>query len=195
MDSSIWAVLLLCVALLLIFAEVLIPSGGLIFLTSMVFLAAALWSAWQAWWPSHPIAWWLFVLSAILLLPTSVGAAIYVWPYTPIGKMMEPPTQEEVTPYAAEQRRLSALIGQTGEALSPLSPGGIIRVAGERIHAVTEGMIVESGQSIKVLGVQGNRLLVRPWTTAAETTAAHGAAHDAPLGAEPAPLDFDLPPG
>ena len=101
-------------------------------------------------------------MGALVLLPASVAAAIQVWPHTPMGKMMEPPTAEEVTPYVEEQRRLSRLIGQIGETVTPLNPAGIILIGGERVHCFSEGLVVDRGTDVRVLAVQGNRLLVRP---------------------------------
>lgn len=162
MDPWFLAVLLLLLSMALLFAEVLIPSGGLLFFGSMVALGCAVWSAWSAWWYTNPIMFWSFVMGALVLLPASVAAAIQVWPHTPMGKMMEPPTTEEVTPYVEEQQRLSRMIGQVGETVTPLNPAGIVLLAGERVHCFSEGLVVDSGTKVRVLAVQGNRLLVRP---------------------------------
>jgi membrane-bound ClpP family serine protease len=197
MDPAIWAVILLLISLVLLFAEVLIPSGGLIFLASMVFLAAAIWSAWSAWWEAYPVIWWVFVASIIVLLPASVSAAIFVWPHTPIGKMAEPPTEAEVTAFAEEQKRLAQLIGQVGETLTPLSPAGITRVGGQRVHSLSEGMIVPRGTAVRVLAVQGNRVVVRRAEAAGGESAADKSLPAGPETGptEVSPLDFDLPPG
>lgn len=147
--------------MVLLFAEVLIPSGGLLFFGSMVALGCAVWSAWTAWWYTNPIIFWSFVMGSLVLLPASVAAAIQVWPHTPMGKQMEPPTAEEVTPYVAEQQRLGRLIGQIGETVTPLNPAGIVLIAGERVHCFSEGLVIDRGTRVRVLAVQGNRLLVR----------------------------------
>lgn len=162
MDPWFLAVLLLLLSMVLLFAEVLIPSGGLLFFGSMVALGCAVWSAWTAWWYTNPIMFWSFVMGSLVLLPASVAAAIQVWPHTPMGKMMEPPTAEEVTPYVEEQLRLSQLIGQIGETVTPLNPAGMVLISGERVHCFSEGLVVDRGTRVRVLAVQGNRLLVRP---------------------------------
>jgi membrane-bound serine protease (ClpP class) len=161
MDPWFLAVLLLLLSMVLLFAEVLIPSGGLLFFGSMVALGCAVWSAWSAWWYANPIMFWSFVMGSLVLLPASVAAAIQVWPHTPMGKLLEPPTAEEVTPYVQEQQRLSRLIGQVGETVTPLNPAGIVLISGERVHCFSEGLVVDRGTKVRVLAVQGNRLLVR----------------------------------
>lgn len=172
MDPWFLAVLLLILSMALLFAEVLIPSGGILFFASMVALGCAVWSAWSAWWYSNPVLFWSFVMGALVLLPSSVAAAIQVWPHTPMGKMMEPPSTEEVTPYVAEQQRLSKLIGQFGETVTPLNPAGMILINGERVHCFSEGLIIERGMKVRVLAVQGNRLLVRTATSNDTSTVA-----------------------
>jgi membrane protein implicated in regulation of membrane protease activity len=112
---------------------------------------------------------WSFVMGALVLLPASVGAAIQVWPHTPMGKMLEPPTNEEVTPFAAEQQRLGNLVGKFGDTVTPLNPAGMLQIAGERLHCFSEGPIVERGVRVRVLAVQGNRLMVRMATDKEQT--------------------------
>ena len=172
MDPWFLAVLLLLLSMVLLFAEVLIPSGGLLFFGSMIALACAVWSAHNAWWYANPLLFWMFVVGALILLPASVAAAIQVWPHTPMGKHLEPPTSEEVTPFVVEQQRLSRMIGQVGETVTPLNPAGIVLIAGERVHCFSEGLIVERGVRVRVLAVQGNRVLVRPSTSPPGSTAA-----------------------
>jgi membrane-bound serine protease (ClpP class) len=54
------------------------------------------------------------------------------------------------------------LVGQTGTALSNLRPSGIALIGGKRVDVVTEGGMVERGASVKVLAVEGLRVVVRP---------------------------------
>lgn len=54
------------------------------------------------------------------------------------------------------------LVGQTGTALSNLRPSGTAMIGGRRVDVVTEGGMVERGAPIKVLAVEGLRVVVRP---------------------------------
>jgi membrane-bound ClpP family serine protease len=192
--SSIWAVMLLLFAALLLFAEVFIPSGGIIFALSMCCLGLAGYSAWIAWWEHYPFLWWSFVASVVVLLPSAIAAALYVWPHTPIAKGMEPPTEEEVTPYLAEQKRLEKLLGQIGETVTPQNPGGMTRVAGQRVHSLSEGMIIDQGEPVRILAVRGNRVLVRQVPRGTEQAPTESVPDDAQFGSGgEAALDFDLP--
>jgi membrane-bound serine protease (ClpP class) len=56
---------------------------------------------------------------------------------------------------------LTQLLGQEGVVLTLLRPAGTIQV-GERVFdVVSEGRFVEPGARVKVLGVNGNRIVVR----------------------------------
>lgn len=194
MGSPFWAIVFLAIALALLFAEVFIPSGGMILAAAVLCVILSLWSANAAWWDSNQTLFWGFVATAVILIPISLSSAIALWPRTALGRKSEPPTLEEVTPYLEEQRRLEQLIGQTGEADTPLNPGGLIRIQGKRLHCRSEGMIVAKGTPVVVLAVSGNSLLVR------EAPAQPKTALDSDLTAQTPPpartdgtLDFDVP--
>ncbi|NOZ73760.1 MAG: nodulation protein NfeD [FCB group bacterium] len=52
-------------------------------------------------------------------------------------------------------------LGQSGEALSDLRPSGWATVGESRLFVVTEGDFVSKGEPVKVLKVDGNRVVVR----------------------------------
>lgn len=54
------------------------------------------------------------------------------------------------------------LEGQIGEATTPLMPAGRVRFGDELVQVVTDGSPVEVGQSVKVIQVLGNRVVVAP---------------------------------
>lgn len=56
--------------------------------------------------------------------------------------------------------RLTALVGRVGRAATVLRPTGAMEIDGDRIDVVTEGEFVEAETPIRVLYVQGNRVVV-----------------------------------
>lgn len=56
---------------------------------------------------------------------------------------------------------MKVLIGRTGVAKSMLRPSGIGDFDGVRLNVVTEGGFIESGAKIRIVNVDGNRILVR----------------------------------
>ena len=57
-----------------------------------------------------------------------------------------------------------SLQGETGIADTDLHPSGWVRVKDQRIFVVSEGEFIEEGKEIKILSVDGNRVLVRELT-------------------------------
>lgn len=52
--------------------------------------------------------------------------------------------------------------GALGTAVSPLRPAGIADIGGERIDVVSEGEYIDAAETIEILRVEGNRVVVRP---------------------------------
>jgi membrane-bound serine protease (ClpP class) len=53
------------------------------------------------------------------------------------------------------------LIDMEGEARSDLRPSGWVMVEGQRVFVVSEGDFVEKNCKVKILSVDGNRVVVR----------------------------------
>ncbi len=164
MDSyATMAVLTLALGLALLVAEVFIPSGGVIMAAAGVVFVISVWSAWQAWGRSGELTLFLIYIAALVVLfPSVLGGAFYAFPRTEYGRrLMNPPSLDEMQPFVAETERLSRLIGKTGTTLTRLSPGGMVLVEGERMHAESEGMLILTDTPVRVLAQKGNRLVVR----------------------------------
>jgi membrane-bound serine protease (ClpP class) len=53
------------------------------------------------------------------------------------------------------------LLNGTGTALTQLRPSGTANINGQRVDVVTEGDLIERGAKIKVVAVEGARIVVR----------------------------------
>jgi membrane-bound serine protease (ClpP class) len=53
------------------------------------------------------------------------------------------------------------LLNQTGQTLTTLRPSGTAVINGKRVDVVTEGAFIEPGQAVKVIAVEGLRVVVR----------------------------------
>lgn len=210
MDNASLAIILMIIALCLLGAEVFIPSGGMILITALVCLAGSIFFAWRAW-SSAPIAWWSYVATLIVLVPSVVGGMLYWFPRTTMGKriLLDAPELAEMTPYEEEVQRLNRLIGHRGKSMTLLNPGGMVIVDGERHHCESQSLMIEPGEDIEVVGVSGTRLVVRQATSSSPppedrgyTTARPDKSPDNNKNeqkderlADDWPLDFDVPHG
>ena len=53
------------------------------------------------------------------------------------------------------------LLNGTGVALTQLRPSGTASINGQRVDVVTEGGLIERGAGVKVVAVEGTRIVVR----------------------------------
>jgi membrane-bound serine protease (ClpP class) len=53
------------------------------------------------------------------------------------------------------------LLNQTGTAFTNLRPSGTAIINGQRVDVVTEGGLIERGTPVKVVGIEGLRVVVR----------------------------------
>ena len=53
------------------------------------------------------------------------------------------------------------LLNGTGTALTQLRPSGVAQINGQRVDVVTEGGLIERGTAVKVVAVEGARIVVR----------------------------------
>jgi membrane-bound serine protease (ClpP class) len=51
-------------------------------------------------------------------------------------------------------------LGKRGTAASPLRPAGIAHIEGERVDVVSDGELIEAGEPVEVIRVDGNRIVV-----------------------------------
>ena len=161
-----WPLILLVVALGLLCLELFVPSGGLLSIISgLLFLGAIITSFVTAgsFWGG------VFTCTTVSLLPIVLVLIVRWWPKTSIGKrvLIKPKPADELVP--AEVQALRELIGQRGKAVTPMLPSGAIRLSGQTIDAVSEGMVIDVGTEVDVVAAKGNHLVVRPAITSAKT--------------------------
>ncbi len=160
MDPWIWAVLLLAAGTGLAVLEMFFPSAGMLGFLSAVAVLAAIVIGFQ----QGPITGLLILVGALVGLPTVVVLGFKYWPKTAMGRriLLSAPTSEDVLPDDPEKDRLKELVGRTGRAKSKMLLSGVVVVDGRTADAVSESMPIEPGQSVRVVGVRGHGLVVRP---------------------------------
>ena len=54
------------------------------------------------------------------------------------------------------------LIGKSGMTVTMLRPAGIIEIEGVRLDVVSSGEMIHRNQPVRVIAVQGSRIVVEP---------------------------------
>jgi len=68
--------------------------------------------------------------------------------------------QEKELGYSVGIKNSKRLIGKEGIAITPLRPSGMVEVNGEKLNAITRGEYVDSNTKIKIISVEGNKIVV-----------------------------------
>lgn len=98
-------------------------------------------------------------IAVVLSLVIAVVLARFL-PQTALFNRMVSQTASGVTSVAAVEEQLSSRIGQTGEAIAPLCPGGKARFGEELLDVVTRGEMVAKGRAVRIIGHSGPNVIV-----------------------------------
>ncbi|MEW6490840.1 MAG: NfeD family protein, partial [Thermodesulfobacteriota bacterium] len=100
-----------------------------------------------------------------LSLLLAIGASLVllrVLPKLPIGRRLVLDTELPVEAgFGSAPEADRRWLGRRGVSLSPLRPAGIAEFDGERVDVVSQGDLIEAGQPVEVVRVEGNRVVVR----------------------------------
>ena len=83
---------------------------------------------------------------------------LFLFPRTFIGRRLMLRTQQPPDQTAGQNR---TLIGETGEAITPLRPSGTARIGGKRVDVTAVGEFLEQGEAVVVVAADGMRVAVR----------------------------------
>lgn len=151
------AILLFLVGLVLILVELfVIPGFGIAGVLGLAGIGASLFFSF----PDPRTAFQALAITAVAIVVTVViflrrfqGAALW-------GRLILTQKQEEeYRPTAADY---SHLVGAVGVVRTQLRPAGRIEIDGEYYDAVSEGQMVAPGTAVRVVLVEGSRIVVRP---------------------------------
>ncbi len=149
---------LIFLGFVLLFAELLLPSGVLA-LVALASIAVGVALTFR-----DTTTGIITLVSVCVALPTLGGVLLHYWPRTRIGKrffLTETDVDDtQATPQGA--KAMETLRGRVGRATSNLRPSGTVEFDGQTVDSITEGMPVESGHWVRCVAVRGGRVIVRP---------------------------------
>jgi len=94
-----------------------------------------------------------------LVLAAGLAGTWFYFTRLPASRIAKTFSSESVIPTADAGK--NHLLHQSGIALTPLRPGGMAEIAGERVDVVTSGEPLERGTAVTVVAVEGARICVR----------------------------------
>jgi membrane-bound serine protease (ClpP class) len=121
-------------------------------------------------WPTTTLGWTWFESSAFALCVAFVASVIimgvlskYLPKMTLLTKskiILAPAMAADTSPRTDDSPVFKMQVGQIGQAVSMLRPVGQGRFDDELIDIVTEGPAIEAGRMVKILHIEGNRIVV-----------------------------------
>ncbi|MCY7782654.1 MULTISPECIES: NfeD family protein [unclassified Bacillus (in: firmicutes)] len=149
-------VLLFIAGVILILLEIFLP-GGIIGLLGLGAIVASLFLAAES----------FTVMAVSLLIASAVSITAFILLTRVLGKRMKffkklilnDSTNTE-SGYVSNQTRTD-LMGKVGVTFTPLRPAGTVIIDDERLDVVSEGSFTEKDKKVKVIKVEGSRIVVR----------------------------------
>ena len=166
------AILLFLLGLILVGVELfLIPGFGIAGISGLVLVLLSLSLAVVQRWPQSQAEYvelgvntGMFAAGLIVSMIAAYSLARYLPSIPYANRLMLPPPDVEESDAAAPLPPASspALLGAIGIAVTPLRPGGKVRIGDEFIDVVAEGHFLDAGARVQVIEIDGVRVIVKP---------------------------------
>ncbi len=151
---------LIAIGLLALLLEGFLPAGGLIGIGGGLCLLAGTVLAFIHFGTTVGLS---VLGSLVILTPVSLYMGFKIFPKSRMGKgLVLSERQKRESGFTSFNRDLySRLEGADGEAVTDFRPSGMVRIEGKKLSAVTSGEYIEKGIRVRVIKVEGSRIIVR----------------------------------
>ena len=142
--------------LVLLILELVVPSFGILSVLGAICLFGGVMMA-----SSEPKEAAFMLVIALLVALVAIIIAIRTFKHRGVWNRFILKEQLTTSKGFTSNPDHSYLIGQTGEAITPLRPAGTAWIQGERVDVVTHGNFISANRPIVVVEVEGVRVVVR----------------------------------
>ncbi len=156
---------LIAAGFLLLFAEMFIPSHGVLSLTAAATAIAGVVVLFMSDTPMWGV---IGMLTLIILGPLSLGFMLKIWPESTLGRRIihgEGGIDTDARTHSHQNKALhalDALVGSAGTAVTDLRPSGVVEIEGKRYDALAETVAIDKGNPVRVASTGFGTLKVRP---------------------------------
>ena len=148
-------VILQIIGVIVIIAEIILPSGGILSVLAAGIFAYSLYVVF------HDVsvsAGFVFVTADVIMIPILVIAGLKLLAKSPAALRTTLSSEDGVTSQSSEQNEF---LGMEGIAVTDLRPAGTAVINGKRVDVVSRGEYLEKDSRIVVSSVTGNQIIVR----------------------------------
>jgi len=142
------------IGILVIIAEIFIPSLGLL---TAIALTVFFYSLYLVFTTISTTAGMVFAGLDIVLVPVSIIFGMKILAKSSLTLKRELSKQDGVV---SQKEKLEAYINLKGKSVTDLRPAGMAEINSQRVDVVTDGEYIDADTPIVVTGVSGNRIIV-----------------------------------
>ncbi len=150
-NNIILPILLQILGAAVIIAEFIVPSMGILTVTAIGLIGYSLYIVFTA---VSVTAGFVFVFIDILFFPILVIVGIKLLAASPVTLRTTLKDKEE------DSNDYKILIGKEGKTVTDLYPVGIALIENSRTDVISRGDYIEKGTRVKVVSVNGNKIMV-----------------------------------
>ena len=154
-DSLLLPIILQLVGVVVIIAEIILPSGGILSIVALGVFGYSLFIVFNE--ISMTIG-FSFVAADLILIPVLVIVGLKLLARSPVTLRKTLSRKEGVSSQSSE---LESYVGTQGNAVTDLRPAGIAVINNKRVDVVTRGEYLKKDSAIIVTTVTGNQIVVR----------------------------------
>jgi membrane-bound serine protease (ClpP class) len=154
------AIGLAAAGVLAIILEVFVPSAGIIGIAGLGSIIASIVIAFQR---LGNLIGSIYLAVVLVLVPVFIVLYFRFFPRSPVGRwLISQDRQDKEKGYSSfTPEKYVDLVGKEGTSLTILRPVGTVRIDGQKFSAVTGGEFIEKDKPVKVVKVEGSRVVVR----------------------------------
>jgi membrane-bound ClpP family serine protease len=156
MSSLTMAILLQLAGIVVIIAEIIIPSGGLISVIAITLFGYSLFLVFHDISVATGI---VFITADVIIIPVLILVGLKLLARSPAMLKRE---LSRAAGFTSQSANLADYLGKEGTATSDLRPAGRAVIDGKRVDVVSRGEYINKGSAIVVSAVTGNQIIVRP---------------------------------
>ena len=148
-------VFLQLVGILVIIAEIIIPSGGILSILAIGLFGYSLYLVFTS---ISATAGTAFIIADLIIVPILVYFGIKFLAKSPVTLRTKLSKEDGVTAQSLDQ---NDYLGSLGLAITDLRPSGVATIEDQRLDVVTQGEYLEKQTEIIVIAVCGNQIVVK----------------------------------
>lgn len=153
MSEALKIIILISLGFILLLIEMFTPGFSIPGISGVVLLVIACYKAFAI----SP-SWGIFISVSSFL---AVLGFFKLFSRSPLWKKIRLESKETREKGFTSGSDLSALLNKSGVTTGPLRPSGIALIDGKRIDVLAESLFIDKDKKIKVVKVEGNRVIVR----------------------------------